>query len=246
MTAPERLEAIVIGRQDYRESDRIVRLLTPQRGRVDALVRGARSPRHKHSGLFEVGNLMEIHLKRGRGTLDFIEEADLIDARLHIRENIDTIAYAVFACEVCSLNARPDHAEPRLYGLLNVALAVLDALSHAPASAFEAGIATKAAAFCGLRPHLTTCRVCGEPGDGPLRWSPVDGGMAHARCDATGEAVELPWLQAVEHALHTPLRDLVDLPLPPGPTDSLTHALEDAGGRPLQTRSMLAHLAPSP
>jgi DNA repair protein RecO (recombination protein O) len=44
-------DGIVVGRQDYGEADRILRLLTPDAGRVAVIARGARSDRSRWASL---------------------------------------------------------------------------------------------------------------------------------------------------------------------------------------------------
>lgn len=246
MALAQRHDAVVVGLQNYRETDRIVRLLTPDRGRVDALARGARTSRRRFAGALDLGNHLVVHLKRGRGTLDFLEDADLVDARLHLRTDFDRIALATFACELCASPARADHAEPKLFGLLQTVLVVLDATEGVPAGAFRAGLCTKAATFVGLRPHLVDCRVCRTPAADPMGWQPLSGGAAHRDCDPTAPAVSLEWLEAVEAARRTPLRELVDRPLPPGPLSTLSHAVEDQVGRAFQSRILLDATAELP
>jgi len=239
-------EAVVVGLQDYREADRIVRLLTADRGRVDALARRARSSRRRFAGVLETGNHIRVDLKRGRGSLDFLEDAELVDARLHTRSDLDRITLAAFACELCAGPARVDSPEPKLYGLLQTALAVLDACESSPAPGFRAGLATKAATFTGLRPLLTRCRVCHAPSEAPMHWGPLLGGAAHAHCAPGEPRVSVAWLEAVEACRRTPLRNLVDHILPPGPVATLTHAIEDQLGRPLQSRRLLDQLSSPP
>ena len=243
MAAAERHDAVVVGLQDYRESDRIVRLLTPGRGRVDALARGARKSRRRFAGTLDLGNFIHAHIKRGRGTLDFLEDADLIDARLHLRSDLDRITLATFACELCAAPARADHPEPKLFGLLQTTLVVLDATEGAPAAGFRAGLATKAATFTGLRPHLVHCAVCQEPARAPMGWRPLAGGAIHVDCDAGAPPVSLDWLQAVEQCRRTPLRHLVDTTLPDGPLSTLSHVVEAQVGKPFQSRILLDQLS---
>ena len=52
-------QALVLRSVNWRENDRIITLLTPQRGRVEALVRGCRKPKSALMGasqLFTLGN----------------------------------------------------------------------------------------------------------------------------------------------------------------------------------------------
>jgi len=239
----EQLDAVVVGHQDYRDSDRIVRLLTPGRGRVDVLARGARKSRRRFSAALDIGNSLRVMVKRGRGTLDFLEDVDLLDDRLHIRKDLDRIALASFACELCASAARVDRPEPRLFGLLQMALTVLDATEGVPQTGWRAGLSVKASTFAGLRPHLTECAICGEPATAPMGWRPLGGGAVHRRCDPGAPMVDLEWLHAVRQSLRTPLRHLVDVSLPTGPHSTLSHAIEDQLGRPFTSRILLDQLS---
>lgn len=242
MPAAEQLDAVVVGHQDYRETDRIVRLLTPTRGRVDALARGARKSRRRFSAALDIGNSLRVSVKRGRGTLDFLEDVDLVDDRLHIRKDLDRIALASFACELCASAARSDRPEPRLFGLLQMALIVLDATEGAPKNGWRAGLSVKAATFTGLRPHLAECAICAQPIAAPMGWRPLGGGAVHSACDPGAPSVGVEWLQAVHQTLRTPLRHLVDVALPPGPVSTLSHSIEDQVGRPFASRILLDQL----
>lgn len=237
-----RIDAVVVGLQDYGESDRIARLLTAEHGRVDALARRARSSRKRFAGTLETGNHLQVELKASRGSLAILKEAWLVDGHLHIRSDLDRLALAAFATELCSSPARHDHAEPRLFGLLLTALTVLDATEGVPADAFRAGLVAKALTFAGLLPHLVRCHHCGQPVSDAARWSPLHGGAHHPECVPGGTKVSAQWLQAVEAARRTPLRELVDTPLPSGPLTSLTHPLEDTLNRPLKSRALLDQL----
>jgi DNA repair protein RecO (recombination protein O) len=210
---------------------------------VDALARGARRSRRRFAGALDIGNSLTVEVKRGRGSLDFLEDADLVDARLHIRTDLDRITLASFACELCASPARADRPEPRLFGLLQMALTVLDATEGVPKAGWRAGLSVKAATFAGLRPNLCQCAICTQPARPPMGWRPLSGGAVHRECDPGSTPVPIEWLEAVERTLRTPLRDLVDVDLPPGPLASLSHSIEDQTGRPFASRILLDQLS---
>jgi hypothetical protein len=54
--------------------------------------------------------------------------------------------------------------------------------------------------------------------------------------------VDLAWLEALERARRTPLKDLVDTNLPPGPRSLLAETIEAHLGRELRSRSVLQAL----
>jgi DNA repair protein RecO (recombination protein O) len=245
---------VIVGRQDLGEADRILRLLTAERGRVSVVARGARGARSPWAVL-DVGCRVRVTTRASRSGLAPIVTADVEEARVHLRDMLATLAHAQYACEVCGGLAREEHAEERLYGLLETALLVLDAVSEPPGAALLAGLEAKALSFAGLAPALDRCAGCGQSvGDSALpmgasdgAFYPAGGGLRHTRCagpeDGEGRPVPRELLGAMEAARRTPLRDLVDTGLPPGPRYLLASAIEAHLGRPLASRALLDVIA---
>ncbi len=234
--------AIVVGIQDYKEADRIVRLLIPENGRISALARSARSSTKRFGGALDIGNRIDVTLRPPRSADGwwFIDSATLQDGRPHVRTDLDRLALLAYCIDVCGQLAREDHAEPKLFGLLDMAISLLDAMSDTPSTLFRLGLEAKALTFAGVGPQLMACVNCGEALDGRLALSPA--GAHHAQCSDSSIEVSLPWLTTVEHARRTPLRDSIDTAIPPGPVWALAEAIEAHLGRGLRSRSVLATL----
>lgn len=234
--------AIVLGHVDYGEADRIVRLLTAERGVVSALARGARSSRKRFGGGLELGNRLRALIRRGRGELDTLDSAEVIDGRPHLRADLDRIALAAYCCELVGSLARPDHGEPRLFGLLDVALLVLDAATASPTPVFRLAFEAKALTFAGYGPRLDACAVCGEPfGEDPLVYAPGAGGVLHTRCGG-GSPITAAASGELESARRTPLAELLDRPAPDCALWLLYDHLLWQIGRPLRSQALLASL----
>jgi DNA repair protein RecO (recombination protein O) len=230
--------AIVVGSLAYGESDRIVRLLLPTRGRVSALARGARGSRRRFQGAIDLGNRMDVEVRKGRGDLWSLTGVTLVDARLHVREDHVRLALLAYLCEVAGALAAEEHAEPTLFGLLDTALTVLDHATAMPTAAFRLGFEAKALTFAGFAPALQICVACERPLEGALLLRP-DGAATHADCPGSGLAVSAAWVADVELCRRTPLRELVDRELPSGPAWALSHAIEAHTERGLKSRSFL-------
>jgi DNA repair protein RecO (recombination protein O) len=230
--------AIVVGSLAYGESDRIVRLLLPTRGRVSALARGARGSRRRFQGVVDLGNRIDVEVRKGRGELWSLTAATLVDARLHVRADHVRLALLAYLCEVAGALAAEEHAEPTLFGLLDTALTVLDHATAMPSAAFRVGFEAKALTFAGFAPSLQLCVACGRPLEGALVLRP-DGAATHADCPGSGAAVTSSWVAEVEHCRRTPLRELVDPALPSGPAWALSHAIEAHTERGLKSRAFL-------
>ena len=95
--APITIEAILVGQSDYRESDRIVKLLCAEHGLVSAVARSARASRRRFGGSLDPGNRLSAILKRGRGDLWHLEEVTLLDGRTHSRSDLDRLTMLAYA-----------------------------------------------------------------------------------------------------------------------------------------------------
>ena len=244
MSAPAReLPAIVLGGVDYGEADRIVQLLTPERGRLAALARGARKSRKRFAGALDLGNRITALLRPGRGELWHLQGAHLEHGHPHLRQDLDRIALAAYACELVAALAPVDQPALKLFGLLEVALLVLDAATAPPADSFRVGLEAKALTFAGLAPNLRACDSCELPLSEPLVYSPSAGSLRHAHCGG-GRPLSLELAQAMERARRTPLAELVDLTLPEGDPWLLYEHLQWHQGKPLKSRELLLALPP--
>ncbi len=231
----------MLGIVNYGERDRIVRLLTPAHGRLSALARGARGSRRRFRGVIDLGNRLSVMLRRGRGELWHLQEADLVSARLGLREDLLPLGLAAYGCELVGAFAREQHPEPRLFGLLEVFLTVMDAATAPPRGMFRAGLEVKALTCAGFAPVLQTCVRCGESLAGPCLFSSESGGGLHEGC-GSGEPVDAGFLAALEHARRTRLLELLDLDLPPGPPWLLARFAENQLQRGLKSRKWLQSL----
>jgi DNA repair protein RecO (recombination protein O) len=231
-------DAVVLGMVNYGERDRIVRLLTPELGRIAALARGARGSKRRFGGTLDLGNRLRVMLRPGRGELWHLQEADLVSARLGLREDLLSMALVAYASELVGAFAREQHAEPRLFGLLEVFLTVLDAATAPPQGLFRAGLEVKALTCAGFAPILIRCARCGDALEGDVHFSADAGGALHPSCGA-GELVRGDYLAALERARMTRLLELLDQPLPPGPPWLLARFAEHQLQRGLDSRRWL-------
>lgn len=230
-----------MGRHEYGDTDRIVRFLTPDEGRVGLLARGARAERSRWAVL-DLGCRARVRTRPGRGDLEPLVEVEVSDARVRLRGSLGRLSLAAYACELCGSLAREGQPEPRLFGLLETALLLLDATDADPGAAFRAALEAKALTFAGVAPVLDRCVACAEPLDGAMLFAAGAGGLLHRRCagaEANARVVSAEHASALEAARRAPLRDVLDATLPPGPDGLLAEAVAAHLGRPLASRAVL-------
>jgi len=240
---PIQVPAIIVGVMAFREADTIVRLLTPTHGRITVLARNARRSARRFGGALDIGNRIDATIRPPRRGMWGLDEAALVDGRNSIRTDLSRIGLMAYACEICGRLAREEHPEPRLFGLLDMAATLLDAITDPPSTAFRMGLEAKALTFAGLAPVLDRCATCDAPPQDPMVLMP-DTGVAHHSACVVGSGISISpgWLQAVEATRRAPLREHIDLPLPPGPSWALAHVIEAHLNSGLKSRKVLSAL----
>jgi DNA repair protein RecO (recombination protein O) len=228
---------IVVGRTDLGESDRIVRLLTAEEGRVDLVARGARRSRKRFPGALEPGTRLRIRRRRGRGDLDTLVGADVLSSPRRAREEYDRLLLLGYGCEVLSGLSEQGLASDKGYKLLEVWLACLEA-DPSPDHASRVALEAKALTFAGLAPALRSCPACGEALDGEVSFDLDAGGGVHPWC-GTGEAMDASVLEAIEVLRRTPLRETAGYPLPRTAWWLMARFIEYQTRRELRSRALL-------
>ncbi|NCA97803.1 MAG: DNA repair protein RecO [Clostridia bacterium] len=154
----EHVRGFVLREVALGEADRLIEILTAQKGLVTALARGSRrmkSPLLAATQIFALSDFTLFNYK-GRTTID---SAELVEPFLRLREDLDRLVCAAHLAEVFHDLVRDDLSDDRMY--------VLWAYScHAILSQPDPLLAThvaqlKALAVSGFTPALTACQVCG-------------------------------------------------------------------------------------
>ena len=162
------------------EADRIVTLMTQKHGKVRAVAKGVRRTGSKFGSRLEPFSHVALLGWQGRGDLDIVNQAEVIDTFRPVREDLDRMSAAMSMLEVVDQVGQERHANPRLYEMLVGALTVLaerDSVMAAPA------FFLKVLALEGSEPVLDACVSCGEDDDSQLvAFDLVEGGVLCRRC----------------------------------------------------------------
>lgn len=222
-------DAFVLRSFRYAEADRIVHLLTRERGRVSALVRGARKTRSHLGGRLEPLSLATVSLVEGRGELCTVTGADLVrgpDALVTVPRRLDVALLGV------GLVARlfpEEEANPRLFDGLDRYLAEAAALpapgtSSSPAEEDPLFLAfvLKLTTLAGFGLGLDACTHCQRTTD-LVRFDHRAGGAACSSCP--GRPVADGSIEAALALLRRPLGERI--PVSPAAGRDLLRALTD-------------------
>ena len=150
---------IVLRQYPLGEADRIVVMLTPDRGKVRAVAKGVRRPKGKLRGHLDLTHVVDFSAAHGRN-LDVVTEAMIVDDHPAARSDLARLSQAMYVCELADLFTEEGSPSRRLYDL---ATATLSALEDAPdlwllIRWFEQRLLD----VTGFRPQLELCVECGD------------------------------------------------------------------------------------
>ena len=196
----------MLGHRRLGEADRIITLLTPARGKIDAVAKGTLRPRSKLGGHLEPLTYVDVLLAHGR-SLDIITQAQAIDAMEPLHGDLDRLSSALYVLELADRFTYERQDAAGVYELLLFALRRLargDGI-HLVTRGYELALLNAT----GFRPEWRHCVGCGTPvsTDGPVSWSSVAGGVICLYCLATH-----PEATAIEGSVLRVLRAYQDGP----------------------------------
>ena len=168
---------------DYRDSDRIVTLLTEDYGKIAALARGARRSQRRFGGALQPYVVMQAHFRPGRGELAHLERVTVDRSFLNILRDLTAIGAAGAALAVIRERI-PDHEpEPAVFEIAVRFLTALDA--GTPAEEALLSLHIRVLALLGFAPTLDRCVNCGK-GPPAGRSASFDAGRGGIVCRACG------------------------------------------------------------
>ena len=154
--------AIVLRRVNYRDNDRMVTLLSPSRGRIDAVIRNCRKPKSHNlnaAELFALGDYMIVETG-GRMTVTSVR---LIETFWPLRNDYDRLTCAAWLLSLAEAAAEPEQEQQELFMLLLHTLSRL--ASPASTIAFTAESGRKSLpSFSMRRKAVSAVKAAAAPG----------------------------------------------------------------------------------
>ena len=181
--ASKRTTGVVIKVIDHGESDKIVVLYGPQKGKLAGIAKGAKKSKKRFTNKLELFSRLDIlYDDRSRGNLVLINEADLLDSFITLREDYEKYIGATLVCELMNLWSKENDADETIYELLVWALRELD--SGNPTKTILIFFQAKLYTLLGYKLHLSSCILCGEAGNSgvPYGFLPSRNGLICSNC----------------------------------------------------------------
>lgn len=113
----KKIEGIVIRTVDYKESSKIINILTPDEGIIGVLAKGSKRMKSKLASTSNVLSYGFFHLNVKDGRMPVLMEVDILDSFKFIRKDLVKTNYAIFLMELAGQVYRHEETK-NIYELL--------------------------------------------------------------------------------------------------------------------------------
>lgn len=215
--------ALVLAKQDYRDTSLLVDFYTQDHGKIKGIIKGVRDGRARYGSTLEPFSLNEIlfYKRRRGGDLHQVTQVELVDLFPAVREDLERLSYASYIIELMDELTEAEEADPAIFQLALDLLAFLGSGASAKRAAriFE----IKFFELLGLMPEIKACVICRAELPDPAFFSVKQGGIfckncvAKSRLEERGESaasagVGIPisrgTINFLEHARRVPVKEL--------------------------------------
>ncbi|MBQ6535678.1 MAG: DNA repair protein RecO [Firmicutes bacterium] len=177
-------EAIVLRARDWREQDRLLTLVSLEKGPETVIARGAKKPGSKLAACAQPFCRATVTLSPAKGGVSFLKEGRQEESYLPPGGDVERFAYLSYFSELLLAGWPENRPEPGLFALARAAFLMIkldDQLSRT-ARFFELRFLDQ----LGLLPDLSCCAACGQSpaSSDPRRFllSPQRGQLLCAAC----------------------------------------------------------------
>ena len=215
---------VVLRETDTKEADKILTLLTEERGKVSVIARGVRRKGCRYAACAQPLAWSEWTLYQ-RGTWYYADAGNTLELFQGLRNRLDALALGFYCAELAEAGAVEELPSPALLRHLLNGLYALSALGKSPAlvkPAYE----LKFLSVAGFEPLLDACAVCGNPHPAEPYLDLRQGVLRCRTCGQGGEPLDPDALAAARHILYGEERRLYAFRLGEASLQRLTAASE--------------------
>jgi DNA repair protein RecO (recombination protein O) len=177
-----KVRALVLRRRAFGESDALLTLLSPDKGRFTALAKGVRKAKNRWSGgcdQFVLGRFLLYQ----RRSLPLIQQVEVERAFLGLRKSLPALVVATYLAELTGRITVEHDPQPELFQLLCEALDILEERKADP-FLLRRFFELHALVFTGYEPELERCVRCGRSSNEEWTFSPSAGGVVCRQCQS--------------------------------------------------------------
>ena len=199
-------KALVLRSVDYKESDKILTLLTQELGKVTVSARGCRKKGSPIAASCQLLAWSELVLYDYQGRWS-VKEGETLRLFRGVQADLERLALGCYFAEVAEALAVEGIPSPELLALTLNSLHALDKLTDKPLRLVKTAFEWRAMCLAGYEPLFDGCAVCGTNPPEKPQFHLREGVLHCARCrEEVGEGISMPLnpqsLCALEHIVH--------------------------------------------
>lgn len=200
---------LVLRETPYRETDKILTVLTKDRGKVTMRAKGVRSSSSRLKSGCQLLSYAD-YTVYVRNNMHFIKEVDSIMLFFPLRRDVEKFALASYFAQVSEVVSQEDAPDPMLLSLCLNCLYGLSEL-NLPLSVVKSAFELRVSCLAGYFPSLDCCSICGSTV--PDRFHISYGAVQCTGCsDDFGTGIRLPMhsgtLQAMRYLVSCNIKQL--------------------------------------
>ena len=154
-----KLQAIILARQDFGESDRLLSIYSLENGREQILAKGVRKTLSKLGGFLEQFSQVEIVISRG-ASIPILSEVSTLKSFKNLRQHLESIQKANYLSQIIQRFTPQEEENPELFKLLMTSILFLS--ENLAAELVPAYFSLTFLKIHGLAPNLAECGECGQ------------------------------------------------------------------------------------
>lgn len=191
-------EGLVLRETEYKDADKLLTVLTKDRGQLTLRARDVRSRSSKLKSGCQLLAFSEFTIFENKGYM-LVDEAVPVELFMPLREDIELLSLASYFAQVAEVLSQEDEPDPTLVSLTLNSLYALSYLKR-PQALVKGAFELRAACIAGYAPMLDVCAVCDATDADRFH---ISGGVIQcAKCVVPGDqGIRLPLTPGVLMAM---------------------------------------------
>lgn len=170
---------IVLSSVDFKETSKIIRVLTENNGLLSIMVQGAKKSNSKNRNLAENFVKGSFNLSSGKN-MYYLKDGSILNMNLGLRKNIKKIYLAYFFSDLVLRSVLENEKQREIFILLDNSLQKLSESNEL--IKLSTSFIFKLVSFLGYRPNLSMCSNCGTRKFTRMYFSSKNGGILCNEC----------------------------------------------------------------
>ena len=217
------VEGIVIKEIDYKESSKILNVLTKEYGVIGIVSKGCKKIKSKLSGVSRNFCYGTFHIYYKEDGLSTLIAVDLINSYSNILKDLEKISYSIFLLDLFNQTLK-DNNDNNLFYLLKSSLDKIN--DNFDPLVITNIVEVKLLDFLGVKPSIDSCSICGSDKQIVLL-SSYDGGYICKNCNKSMKTTSSKVIKLIRAYYYIDLDNIVKLEIEDSEKEEINNFLND-------------------